>query len=281
LRLRDGVSFLQWGALVRPDQPLAQYQLRARIGAYNVDVVAYFGTSRPSSGLLDEAQRQLDGLVVRSARPAATPPAGQASPALTSVAVIDRTYSCKTTMLGGLYQLMSHANAGIRSGAGWSKLAYASAASGGWADSNGLLSAPANSLAWITAGAPTAATTAGDGYEIFSVLGGGTLGVNTSLCRPSRATVALSSSGLRGGAIGRDAAKFECAAARSLLVRLRATVEGTSTLRERARLFHATNAPVREGKLAVRTPAGTLLAYADVSNSGKARLFTQRGCTRE
>jgi hypothetical protein len=47
LRLRDGVTYLQWGAQVRPDQPLAQYQLRARIQRRNVDVVAYTA-SRPS-----------------------------------------------------------------------------------------------------------------------------------------------------------------------------------------------------------------------------------------
>ena len=48
LRVRDGVPWVQWGAQVRPDQPLAQYQLRASIRDYNVDVFVYFGTSRPS-----------------------------------------------------------------------------------------------------------------------------------------------------------------------------------------------------------------------------------------
>ena len=73
LRLRDGVPWVQWGAQVRPDQPLAQYQLRASIRDYNVDVVVYFGTSRPSKRQLDEAQRQLEGLVVRSQQSASAP----------------------------------------------------------------------------------------------------------------------------------------------------------------------------------------------------------------
>ena len=67
LRLRDGASNLQLGAQVRPDQPLAQRQLRARIGHYDVDVVAYFGVSYPTEAQLDAAQRQLDGLVIRPA----------------------------------------------------------------------------------------------------------------------------------------------------------------------------------------------------------------------
>ncbi len=73
LRVRDGVPWVQWGAQVRPDQPLAQYQLRASIRDYNVDVFVYFGTSRPSKRQLDEAQRQLEGLVVRSQQSASAP----------------------------------------------------------------------------------------------------------------------------------------------------------------------------------------------------------------
>ncbi|MBM2821368.1 MAG: hypothetical protein HW413_114 [Thermoleophilia bacterium] len=69
LRLRNAVPYVQWGAQVRPDQPLANYQLRARIGNYNVDLTFYFGTPTPSSRLLAEAQRQLDGLVVASTKP--------------------------------------------------------------------------------------------------------------------------------------------------------------------------------------------------------------------
>ena len=37
--------------------------------------------------------------------------------------------------------------------------------------------------------------------------------------------------------------------------------------------------PVREAKLAVRTLAGKPLVYADLRESGKARLFTAKGCS--
>jgi hypothetical protein len=273
------VSYLQWGAQVRPDQPLAQFQLRARIRHYNVDVVVYFGTSQPTEAQLDEAQRQLDGLVVRSAKslqPTAT--ASVASPER-PLAVIDRTYSCATTLLGGLYEVKNRAHAGIRSGAGWAKLPYAVAASGGWAGPlTGLPNAPNNSLAWITAGTPTADTTVGGNSEVFPVLGGGTIGVNASMCKPSRARVALTSAGLRGGAVSPNLLAIDCAAPKRVLVRIRATVQGTDALRERARIFVATNAPASEAKMAVRTPAGKPLTYADVAQSGKTRLFVPQGC---
>lgn len=282
LRLRDGVPWVQWGAQVRPDQPLAQYQLRASILDYNVDVFVYFGTSRPSKRQLDEAQRQLDGLVVRSQQSTSATARAGVVDNIAALAVIDKTYVCNASILGGIYELKNRAHAGVRSGSGWSKLAYAGASSGGWAGPvTGLPNAPSNTLAWITAGAPSASTTVGGDGEVFPVLGGGTIGVNSSMCRPSRAKVALSPSGLRGRTVTATVSAVECASPRRLLVRLRASVEGSSTLRERARIFLATNAPAREAKLAVRTLGGKLLAYADVSESGKARQFTATGCTPE
>jgi hypothetical protein len=278
LQVRDGVPYLQWGAQVRPDQPLAQYQLRAEIGRYDVDVVTYFGVSHPTEAQLDAAQRQLDGLVIRSLkRPQRT--AAPAAPATPAVAVIDRTYACSTTFLGGLYELKNRAHAGIRGASGWLKLPYVVAGSGGWAAPvTGLPSAPSYSLAWITAGAPSDDTTVGGNGEVFSVRGGGTIGVNASVCRPSSAKVTLSSAGLRGGAVPKSWVAIDCTVSRRVLVRIRATVDGVDALRERARIFVATNAPARDAKLAVRTPAGKPLTYAEVSQTGAAKLFTAKGC---
>ena len=281
LQVRDGLSFLQWGAQVRPDQPLAQYQLRARIGRYDVDVVAYFGVSHPTEAQLDAAQRQLDGLVIRSAShpQRASALSSSAAPA---VAVIDRTYACSTTFLGGLYELKNRAHAGIRGASGWLKLPYVVAGSGGWAAPvTGLPSAPSYSLAWITAGIPSHDTTVGGNGEVFSVRGGGTIGVNASVCRPSSAKVALSNVGLRGGAVSKSWLAIDCTVAQRVLVRIRATVDGADALRERARIFVATSAPAREAQLAVRTPAGRPLTYAEVSQTGAAHLFTATGCQRQ
>lgn len=280
LRLRDGVPLLQWGAQVRPDQPLAQYQLRARLVEQNVDVVVYFGTARPSASQMRAAQRQLARLVVQQQGGGAT--SAGAAPEIATTAVIDRTYSCDAVLLGGVYELKSRAHAGVPSGSGWSKLPYAVVASGGWAGPmTGLPNAPGNSLAWITAGTPSSSTTVDTEAEVFPVLGGGTLGMNESLCRPSRAKVLLGRAGLRGGDAPQDAIGFECVAPRRLLVRFRATVQGSTALRERAQIFLATNAPARDALLVARTPAGKLLAYASVDRLGRAQLYTAKGCTRQ
>jgi hypothetical protein len=279
LRLRDGVSYLQWGAQVRPDQPLAQYALRASIRHYNIDVVAYFGTSRPTNAQLDEAQRQLDGLLVRSAKLLDSSAAASVVAQQRPVTVIDRTYSCATTLLGGLYEARNRAHAGIRSGSSWAKLPYAVVASGGWAGPlTGLPNAPNNTLAWITAGVPSSGTTVGGNSEVFPVLGGGTIGVNKDVCTPSSARVPLTSAGLRGGAVSPDWVALDCPVGKRVLVHLRASVDGSGALRDRARIFLATNAPATQAKLAVRTPTGKPVSFADVSANGKARLFTAKGC---
>ena len=67
LRLSRRRDLPAMGAQVRPDQPLAQYQLRARIQRATTSTWwRHFGASRPSRCKLDAAQRQLDGLVIRS-----------------------------------------------------------------------------------------------------------------------------------------------------------------------------------------------------------------------
>src|SRR5262249_35966857 len=155
-------------------------------------------------------QRQLDGLVIRSA-PRPQYVARAVAPSAPTSSVIDRTYVCATTFLGGLYELKNRANTGIRGASGWLKLPYVLAGSGGWAAPlTGLPVAPGYSLAWISAGVPSADTTVGSDGEDFPVRGGGTLGVNTSVCHPSSANVSLRSSGLRGGAVSQTWIKVDC-----------------------------------------------------------------------
>ncbi len=248
---------------------------------YDVDVVAYFGVSQPDRG----AARCRPAPARRARDPA--PRAGRCSAAARTrsdaavcVAVIDHTYMCDTTFLGGLYELKNRAHAGIRAGSGWSKLPYVVAGSGGWAAPvTGLSSAPSYSLAWITAGVPTEATTVGGNGEVFSVRGGGTIGVNASRVPPDVR---------EGGAERRGAcaaAKCRSPGSRSTASCLGVSSSGSArrstastALRERARIFVATNAPAREAKLAVRTPAGKPLNYAQVDQTGAARLFTAKGC---
>ena len=282
LQLSDALPVLRWGAQVRPDQPMAQYHLRGYLRGYNVGVVVYFGTPRPSAALMRLAQRQLSGFVVRSEGvDAQSRPATSATPTR-SAAVIDRTFSCSTVLLGGLYQVEVRAHAGDRRGGQWSKLPYAGISTGGNAGRLDTTVPPVNALAWITAGSPAPYTTVDDEYDSFSAQAGGTLGRSTELCSPAKAHVELTRARLRGGAMQVETRAIDCDAPRRVFVRVRATALGSASLRERGRIFVATGTTLSRAELAVRTPGGKLLAYAAVDQTGRSRLYTApQGCARE
>src|SRR5687767_4101665 len=65
LRLRDSTQFTENATQLRPDRPLGEYQLRARVGARDVDLHFYFGRREPTKAMIVAAQRQLDRLLVR------------------------------------------------------------------------------------------------------------------------------------------------------------------------------------------------------------------------
>ncbi|HYI73968.1 MAG TPA: hypothetical protein VEW90_01755 [Gaiellaceae bacterium] len=281
LRLRDALQVVHWGAQVRPDQPTAQFHLPVHLRGYNVDVVVYFGTPMPSGALMREAQRQLSGFVVRSEGSEPRGAATVAAPSETHV-LLDRTFSCGTVPLGGLYQVEARGHAGDRTAGLWSRLAYAGVSTGGNGGRPDTSIPPVSSLAWISAGVPSPGTTIDETYDAFSAQTGGTIGRNTELCRPATERVALSRAGLRGGDVGRQARTVDCDAPRRVFVRLRATAAGSAALRERGRIFVATSTPIVRAELAVRTPAGKLLVYATVDQSGRARQYVAaRGCEVE
>jgi hypothetical protein len=205
----------------------------------------------------------------------ATTPAGPST-------VIDRTFSCNTVLLGGLYQVEVRAHRGDRLGGQWSRLPYAGVSTGGNAGRLDTSVPPVSALAWITAGSPSAQTTVDDAYDAFAVPAGGTLGRNSELCRPATARVELSRNGLQGGQVGVETRTVDCDVQKRVLVRLRATARGSAALHQRGRIFLATSTTITHAELAVRTPSGRLLAYAVVDQSGSSRQFTApRGCVRE
>ena len=55
-------------APARTGRSLAEYDLQAGVGGYNIDAGIYFGTAPPSAQMLARAQRQLSRLVVQSER---------------------------------------------------------------------------------------------------------------------------------------------------------------------------------------------------------------------
>jgi hypothetical protein len=190
-----------------------------------------------------------------------------------TTAVLDRTYVCSIPLHGGIYRIESRAHPGARTGRSWTKLAYAGLRSGVFSGGTG------NLVAWVTAGKPIATTTVDQEFWTFDVKTFGTVGIRSELCNPSRATFPFTTAGLRGGAAAPLGAEYECEVPRRVLVRVRAVVPSPASLRGRE--FKSIHMAVREAKLAVRTQGGKPLAYAEVSESGKARLLTAKGCAAQ
>lgn len=193
--------------------------------------------------------------------------------------VIDHTYSCTTALTGGLRQIQARAHAASGPQTKREKLAYSAVSSGGSGGTPFVDAPPENSLAWITAGRPTATTTLDDAWLSFTARAGGTVGVNRELCFPTSRRLSFTRSGLSGGRVGRQAIGYECEVPRRVVVRIRAVVDGGAALRERGSIFRVTNATARTAKLVVATPNGLTLAYSEVSESGRASLFTSVGCS--
>jgi hypothetical protein len=82
-----------------------------------------------------------------------------AAPAQAPVSVIDRSYACATAFVGGIRQLEARAHSGSRAHSEWTRLPYAVVASGGVARTPFVDAPPENSVAWVTAGQPSLATT--------------------------------------------------------------------------------------------------------------------------
>jgi hypothetical protein len=191
--------------------------------------------------------------------------------------VIDRTLLCTTQPSGGVYEIEARGHSGTRApDSTWLKLPSGVVASGRIVGGVGQTFLD-NSFAWITAGRPTSSTTLGHEFEITPVLPNGTLALNRKHCRTVSARIALASAGLTGGAEGQLGESIDCAAPQRVLVRVRAVLALPGTLRGRGD-FVRTTTPVREAKLAARTLSGKPLVYAEVLESGKARLFTAPNC---
>ena len=114
----------------------------------------------------------------------------------------------------------------------------------------------------------------------FDVATFGTVGVRRESCRGPSRSVALSPSGLRGGSAAPLGNEFECFAPKQVIVRVRAVLAAPGALRA-GQDFQSAHVPVREAKLTVRTVTGKPLVYADVSESGRARIFAAKGCSQQ
>lgn len=282
LRMREAIPNTTFGTAVRPEQPLGEYQLRATVNGYDVNLDIYFGIEKPSEAMLADAQRQIDRLVVRAAKASSVVGPQRSSRPLAPVrAVIDRTYVCGTALSGGARTIDAKGHRGTgRSGLIWRRPAFVAVSTGsgtlGGLNASGL----DNSLAWVTAGRPSATSTFLEGNplsELYQVRRFGTLGINAARCRASRAPVRLTHDGLLGGALGPFEEGYECAVPKRVLLRVHGLLRSAPRLTG-FRSFLRTTLPVAKGEITVRSESGRLLAYGDVLESGRARLFVVEGC---
>lgn len=103
----------------------------------------------------------------------------------------------------------------------------------------------------------------------------------SSRCGPSRAQVPLSSVGLSGGRASPFSDEYDCLVPRRILVRIRGIFhEQTSLRRQRSRFFDdlVARGDLKQGFLAIRTPAGDPIAFITVHEAGNAKIFVGDSC---
>ena len=200
----------------------------------------------------------------------------QASPPATAARVIDRTVVCAAQLNGGIYEAEIRAQSGaVRKGSRWDKPALALVTTG---NTGSAAQALDNAVAWVVAGTPSGEaslvqTLVGITYPVRTW---GTLAL-ANRCRVSRARPALSAKGLQAAFVDPFGTVFDCSTPRRFLIRIRAAQTASSPLRNR-RGYLGTTTAVSEGRIAISTPTGKRLSYAEVRSSGTARLFAAPSC---
>jgi hypothetical protein len=190
--------------------------------------------------------------------------ASDAPASQTASRLVDRTLLCRTGYSGGARLVLINARSAARHGDKLDWLAQA------------FVSTPGNPLSKQNSQPTLAGMTAG--WPPPPPLTTGGLGYDNVRCGPSRAKVPLSSRGLTGGVANAFGEELRCIVGKTVLVRIRATFRQPVT-EEPTKAGDYVNALGRldTGQLAVRTAAGKPVLYADVAESGRARLFT-KGC---
>ncbi len=270
---------IRYGTQLRPEEPLAQYEIRGQIRRHDVTVHIYFGTPRPSLSLLAEAGRQLAGVVVR--RTSSTSSTAPRKPAARTVpsapGVVDRTVTCVPALVGGVRQVDTLARGGSgRRGSSWNSPALAAVRT---TITGAAATAVDDNLVWVVAGTPSAEATVVStlpGFT-FPMRSWGTVAVSRTHCRTSPKRIPFSRKGLGGGAVGPFEDRWDCQPGRRVVVRVRAVVAAKSPLTT-YRGFLRTTVPVKSAKLVVATPGGKTLSYAEVFESGKSRIFVSPSC---
>jgi hypothetical protein len=108
------------------------------------------------------------------------------------------------------------------------------------------------------------------------------LSIRVDRCR-SAPRIPFSRRGLSGGRAGQFEDEWECEVRGRVVVRVRATFRAPVPLRRMRVTWSDTRylqaaGTVTQASLAVRTESGKVVAYGDVNEGGRARLFTASSC---
>lgn len=191
------------------------------------------------------------------------------SPAAPDVSVktrlVDRTLTCRTGYFHGARLVFLTARSAARHGdtLDWFAQATVSTAGNALSKQN-----TQPTLAGLTAGWPPPPPFTSGG-----------LAFDNGRCGPSRRAVPLSPLGLTGGVASAFGEDIRCIVPTTVLVRVRATFrDPVEEEPNKAGDFVSALGRIDKGQIAVRTPAGKPVAYADVIDGGRARVFTTKGC---
>jgi hypothetical protein len=272
LRLRDAAPAGGRNAQVRPARPLGQYELRAKVNGHGVDVSVYFGSHRPAPELIASAQRQLDRLVVRSAREGdplerALPMRAGADVAAGTRAgsrIIDRTFRCTPVRAwGGLRMLEVDAVPLGATENDYQRRAYQDRSPG----FIGVRTGPWN------LGSELVAVRARLWVRFAPIHSPPGVYAHFRHCAAVRRSVSLSPRGLPGPPIDWSE-RASCLVRGRALVRIRAVLHSPASWRRANRSYDGARRNVVEAALAIRSErARSPIAFAELGPAGKTRLW--------
>jgi hypothetical protein len=177
------------------------------------------------------------------------------------VRIVDRMLRCNVPLDAGIRLVRISGQSGVRDQADRSR----------WFGIAGVhLTIDNGQLVLVQAGAPRVETGAPQVDATFLL--------NRQACKAASAQIALSPRGLGGGSLNQFVEYYKCTMPRRILLRVRVEFRAPASLRSQG-TSQFSEAPVSKGSVAIQSERAKPLLYADVVESGRARLFS-RSCVR-
>jgi len=181
--------------------------------------------------------------------------------------IVDRTLRCTTGVQGGVPVILVNARSAYGDGGQLDWFAQAFIAAAGQAVPTRPGFQP--TLAGLTAGWPPPG-----GFR------SGAVSFHNRRCAATRERVGFSRRGLVGGPAAQLGDEYQCRVPRAMLVRVRAEFTKPVALNLRdGRTYYTADGRITQGQIAVQTLQRRPILYADVVDSGRARVFTTGSCS--